>query len=78
MVKNITVYLDNERHEFIDRIRCGFIVAENEDGEETFHNDIIDYSEYFSIKELIDDIAGIIQLTAYQRSRKYSELTDNI
>ena len=62
MVKNITVYLDNERQECMDRIRCGFIVAENVDGKETFHNDIIDHSEYPSVKELVDDIVGIFKV----------------
>jgi hypothetical protein len=61
MVKNVTVYLDNERPE-LNRVRCGFIVAENEAGEETFHNDLIDNSEYCSIKELIDDISGLLQV----------------
>lgn len=62
MIRNITVYLDNEQQKFIDTIRCGFIVTENEAGEETFHNDLIDSSEYVSIKELVDDIVGIFQV----------------
>ncbi len=62
MVRNITVYLDNERQDFMDSIRCGFIVAENEEGEETFHNNIIDQSEYPSVKELVDDIIGIFNV----------------
>ncbi len=62
MVRNITVYLDNEHQEFLDRVRCGFIVAENEKGEETFHNDIIDHSEYPTINELVDDIVGIFKV----------------
>jgi len=62
MVRNITVYLDNEQQQFMDTVRCGFIVAENEDGEETFHNDLIDSSEYQSTKELVDDIIGIFQV----------------
>ena len=57
-VKNITVYLDNEQQKFKDSVMCGFIVAESENGEETFHNDIIDSSEYQSMHELINDIAG--------------------
>ena len=61
-VKNITVYLDNEQQKFMDSIRCGFIVAENENGEETFHNDIIDSSEYPNMHELINDIAGVFNV----------------
>lgn len=62
MVKNVTVYLDNECPDFMDRVRCGFIVAEDEAGEETFHNDLIDNFEYPSLKELIDDIAGLLKV----------------
>ena len=62
MTRNITVYLDNERRNFMDSVRCGFIVAENEDGEETFHNDIIDQSEYPTVKALVDDIVGIFDV----------------
>ena len=63
MVKNVTVYLDTGKMEFTDRVRCGFIVSENEDGNETFHNDLIDQSEYPTIKELIDDIVGIFHVS---------------
>jgi hypothetical protein len=62
MVKNITVYLDNDQLEFMDRVRCGFIVAEEEDGRETFHHDLIDHSEYPSIKDLVNDIVGIFNV----------------
>jgi hypothetical protein len=62
MVKNVTVYLDSDGPEFMERVRCGFIVAVNEEGEETFHNDLIDNFEYLSIKELIDDISGLLQV----------------
>ena len=61
-VKNITVYLDNEQQKFMDSDRCGFIVPENENGEETFRNDIIDSSEYPSLHELINDIAGFFNV----------------
>ncbi len=37
------------------------IVADDEDGEETFHNDLIDQSEYPTVKELVDDIIWNIQ-----------------
>jgi hypothetical protein len=49
--------------EFTDRVRCGFIVSENEDGKEIFHNDLIDQSEYPTIKDLVDDIVGIFQVS---------------
>ena len=62
MVRNITVYLDNDQRQFMDRVKCGFIVAENEDGKETFYNDLIDNSEYLSIKDLVDDIVGIFRV----------------
>ena len=62
MVKSVTVYLDNESPKFMERVRCGFIVAENEAGEETFHNDLIDNFEYPGLKELIDDIAGLLHV----------------
>ena len=62
MIRNITVYLDNEQQQFMDTVKCGFIVAESETGEETFRNDLINNSEYPSIKELVDDIVGIFQV----------------
>ena len=62
MKRSITVYLDNEQLEFMDRVRCGFIVEENEDGRETFHHDLIDHFEYPSIKDLVDDIVGIFHV----------------
>jgi hypothetical protein len=62
MVTNITVYLDNTPSEFMDTLRCGFIVAEDEAGEETFHNNLLDSSDYYSVKELIDDIVGIFKI----------------
>ncbi len=66
MVRNITVYLDSQQQEFYDSIRCGFIVAEDERGEESFHNNLLDSSEYHGIQELIDDIVGIFDV---KRSR---------
>ncbi|MBU0681722.1 MAG: hypothetical protein KKD73_09890 [Proteobacteria bacterium] len=66
MFRNITVYLDNQQQEFHESIRCGFIVAEDDKGEETFHNDLLDSSEYPGIQELIDDIVGIFDI---QRQR---------
>ena len=63
MVKNVTVYLDNGKMEFADRVRCGFIVAENENGMETFHNDLIDQSEYPTIKDLVNEIVGIFHVS---------------
>ena len=59
MVRSITVYLDDNQQELRESFRCGFIVAENESGEETFYNDLIDSSEYHSIGDLINDIVGI-------------------
>lgn len=62
MVRNITVYLDNQQQEFHESIRCGFIVAEDEKGEETFHHDLLDNSEYHGVQELIDDIVGLFKV----------------
>ena len=62
MIRNITVYLDNEAQEHESSIRCGFIVTENDEGEETYHNDLIDQSEYYSLNELVNDIAGIFRV----------------
>ncbi len=58
MLRNITVYLDNEQQKFKDSVICGFIVAEFQNGEETFHSDIIDSFKCQSMHELIKDIAG--------------------
>ncbi|MCK5341364.1 MAG: hypothetical protein KAJ60_09835 [Desulfobulbaceae bacterium] len=62
MVRNITVYLDCEQAELKERVKCGFIVAQDEAGEETFHNDLIDSSEYHSLQDLVNDIAGIFRV----------------
>ena len=62
MTKNIVVYLDSDQFEFNTSLRCGFIVSEDEKGKETFHNDLIDSSEYYSINELVDDIVGIFKV----------------
>jgi|GEM_PF-7072516 len=62
MVTNITVYLDNTPSEFMDTLRCNFIVSEDDAGEETFHNNLLDSSDYYSVKELIDDIVGIFKV----------------
>lgn len=62
MIRNITVYLDDVESEFEDSIRCGFIVTENDFGEETYHNDLIDQSEYGSLNDLVSDIAGIFRV----------------
>lgn len=62
MIRNITVYLDSQQQEFDESIRCGFIVAEDDKGEETFHTDVLDSSEYHGVQELIDDIVGIFKI----------------
>ena len=62
MIKNITVYVDNSQSEFMDTLRCGFIVSEDESGKETFYNNLLDSSDYYSIKELVDDIVGIFKI----------------
>lgn len=62
MIRNITVYLDTDQLEFHERIRCGFIVAEDVDGAETYHNDVIDSAEYCSVNELINDVMGIFSV----------------
>ncbi|MBU0480075.1 MAG: hypothetical protein KKG47_03120 [Proteobacteria bacterium] len=62
MIRNITVYLDDAGNESENVIRCGFIVTENDNGEETCHNDLIDQSEYSSLNDLVLDIAGIFKV----------------
>ena len=62
MVENVTVYLDNDQLAFDDAVRCGFIVSEDHKGEETFHNDLVDSCGYFSIKELVDEVANTLKV----------------
>lgn len=64
MVQNVTVYLDNERPKFSESesVRCGFIVARDTNGRETFHNDLIDNSEYPSLKELVVEVAAMLKV----------------
>ena len=62
MIRNITVYLDDNGSRSESSIRCGFIVTENDDGEETCHSNLIDQSEYCSLHDLVSDIAGIFRV----------------
>ena len=62
MIRNITIYLNSDPGEFENSIRCGFIVTENEKGEETYHNNLIDQSEYYSTRDLVSDVTGIFRV----------------
>ncbi|MBU0676077.1 MAG: hypothetical protein KJ950_15680 [Proteobacteria bacterium] len=62
MIRNVTVYIDNNPGEIENTFRCGFIVTENIDGEENYFNDLIDQSEYYLLRDLVSDIAGILKV----------------
>lgn len=63
MIANVTVYLDDNRLECMDAaIRCGYIVAEDESGEETFHHDLLDSSGYWSLHDLVNEVAAILRV----------------
>lgn len=54
----VSVTLDDDVPEYMTGIiRCGSVIAEDSNGEETDHQEIIDNTEYHSIQELIDDVA---------------------
>lgn len=61
MITNVTVYLDENRLEFMDgALRCGAIVAEDENGEETFFHNLVDNAGYRSTRELIGEIVALL------------------
>lgn len=63
MIKNLLVYLDDNQLEFMDgAVRCGCLVAENDEGEETMLQNVIDSSGFSSVKELVDELLGIFNL----------------
>ncbi len=63
MITNVTVFVDDNELEFMDgAIRCGYIVAEDENGAETFHHDLLDNSGFPTIKELVDEVTGILNV----------------
>ena len=62
MIRNVTVYIDNNLGEMENTFRCGFIVTENIDGEENYYNDLVDQSEYHSLNDLVSDIASILKV----------------
>lgn len=62
MIRNVTVYIDNDPSEIENTFRCGFIVTENSKGEENYYNDLIDQSEYYSLNDMVSDIAGILNV----------------
>lgn len=61
MITNVTVYLDDNQLEFMDgALRCGTVVAEHENGEETFFHNLLDNAGYRSARELISEIVAIL------------------
>ena len=62
MIRNVTVYIDDSPNERENTFRCGFIVTRNIDGKESYYNDLVDQSEYYSLNDLVSDIAGILNV----------------
>ena len=63
MIRNVMVFLDDNELEFMDgTIRCGYIISQDENGEESYHFDLLDDSGYLSVTELVDEITGILQV----------------
>ncbi len=63
MITNVTVFLDDNQLEYMDgAVRCGYIVAQDEQGRETFYQDLLDNSGYPTTRELVDEVAGLLQV----------------
>jgi len=63
MVKDVTVYLDDNELEFTDNeIRCGFIVSRDNNGEETLHHDLLDNKGYYNVRDLVGEVAGLFRV----------------
>ncbi|MBU0728739.1 MAG: hypothetical protein KKE17_09215 [Proteobacteria bacterium] len=63
MIANVTVFLDDNELEFMDgTLRCGYVVAEDENGEETYHHDLLDNSGYLSVNDIVHDVSGILNV----------------
>lgn len=63
MITTVTVFLDDNELEFMDgAVRCGYIVAQDEQGREIFYQDLLDNSGYPTTRELVDEVAGLLQV----------------
>lgn len=59
MIKEVSVYIDEDMDKFMDGVLvCGSVVSIDEDSNEVEHKELIDKKEYNSAQELIEDIAS--------------------
>lgn len=59
----VTVYLDDNELECMDgAVRCGLVVWEDEEGEERVEQGLMDNSGFWSIAELVSEVAGILRV----------------
>lgn len=59
MITQVTIYLDEEVPEYMAGImRCGSVISEDENGNETDHQELIDNDEYHSGAEMITGVAS--------------------
>lgn len=58
MIERVLVYLDDDLPEYMAGIiRCGSVISEDEDGNETEHHELIDNEEFHSTVDLIRRLA---------------------
>ncbi len=63
MVSTVVVYLAENEFEYMDgSVRCGHLVVEDENGRETLRQDLLDDAGYRSVRELVDDVVGILRV----------------
>jgi len=63
MVRNVTVYLDDNELETNDgAMRCASIAYENTEGKEEIRNDLVDSSGFWNMDDLIREVAGVLQV----------------
>ena len=64
MTQAITVYLDDNKLEFMDdAIRCCHIVTCDDEGKEMIVHDALDSSGFQTISQLTSEIAGIFGIS---------------
>ncbi len=56
-IVRVIVELDDMPEYMEGIIRCGSVISEDENGNETEHDELIDNTEYESTQDLINDIA---------------------
>lgn len=64
MINAVRVYLEDNCGDYSDgTIQCGFMVSEDESGQEQIHQGLVDNAGYRSLRELVREIAAIFEVS---------------